>query len=52
MGKVKELYDGTIQRMDSGESKGGIMREKERINRIMFSYKEFGSSNLICDLTN
>ncbi|MDF1510985.1 hypothetical protein PZE06_22900 [Robertmurraya sp. DFI.2.37] len=35
MGKVKEFYDGTIQRMDSGESKGGIMREKERINRIM-----------------
>lgn len=52
MSKVKEFYDGTIQRMDSGESKGGIMREKERINRIMFSYKEFGSSNLICDLTN
>lgn len=50
MSKVKEFYDGTIQRMDSGESKGGIMREKERINRIMFSYKEFGSSNLICKL--
>lgn len=34
-GKVKEFYDGTIQRMDSRENRGGIMREKERINRTI-----------------
>ncbi|MBU5466271.1 hypothetical protein KQI49_05420 [Virgibacillus sp. MSJ-26] len=34
-GWVKEHYDGTIERINTGENSGGEMREKERINRIM-----------------
>lgn len=34
-GWVKEHYDGTIERINTEENRGGEMREKERINRIM-----------------
>lgn len=34
-GWVKEHYDGTIERINTEENRGGKMREIERINRIM-----------------
>ncbi|MEI3599092.1 MULTISPECIES: hypothetical protein [Bacillaceae] len=34
-GWVKEHYDGTIERINTEENRGGKIREIERINRIM-----------------